>query len=237
MIYKTLIILPGWGGSHETWADFVELAKKEFSEVRVIDLPCFGDEPCPTKVWGVEDYSEFVKSKISNQKSAIILGHSFGGAVATRVVFDNPNIVDKLILSGAAIYRPKKPIRRLFFGLIAMTGKYLFRLPIIEKFDVWGKKILYKATGSTDYNETAGIKREIFKKIIREDRSELLHKIKIPTLVTWGTKDSFVPIRYGKKICESIPDCKMKVFKNGKHGLHIQMPKEFLNAIIDFAKM
>ena len=49
----SIIILPGWGGSHETWHDFVTLLAPQVSDVRVIDLPCFGTEPCPKEVWGI----------------------------------------------------------------------------------------------------------------------------------------------------------------------------------------
>ena len=40
---QTIIILPGWGGSHETWQDFIDLAKKDdaksFVWKQLPDLP------------------------------------------------------------------------------------------------------------------------------------------------------------------------------------------------------
>ena len=36
------------------------LAQRDFNVV-CIDLPCFGTEPCPTSVWGVEEYSNLVR--------------------------------------------------------------------------------------------------------------------------------------------------------------------------------
>ncbi|MBI5222174.1 MAG: alpha/beta fold hydrolase, partial [Candidatus Magasanikbacteria bacterium] len=149
-----LIILPGWGGTKETWHNFTDLAK-DFFEIEVIDLPCFGEEPCPTKVWGVEEYADFVKSKISNIKYQIskptLLGHSFGGQIAAYFAAQNPEMIDKLILFAPALFRRKRGLRRLFFGIVAKTGKLIFKLPVIEKFDVWAKKILYKAADSPDY--------------------------------------------------------------------------------------
>ena len=66
-----LIIIPGWGGNKQTWKEFAELAGKDF-EVEVIELPCFGDEPCPATAWNVEDYVEFVKGKL--KKSSLLIG-------------------------------------------------------------------------------------------------------------------------------------------------------------------
>jgi len=70
---QTLVILPGWGGNLQTWNDFIFIAKKKF-DVVCIELPCFGSEPCPNKVWGVEDYADFVKNKRKElNKNKIIL--------------------------------------------------------------------------------------------------------------------------------------------------------------------
>ena len=169
---KTLIILPGWGGSHETWQGFIDLAKEHYKAV-CIDLPCFGGVPCPPTAWGIEEYSEFVRSKLSNVKGqmskVILLGHSFGGQVATYLAAKHPELVEKLILSGAAVIRPNRPLRRLFFGAVAKTGKLLFRLPFVENYRLWAEKVLYRTADSPDYAKTSGLQREIFKIIIRQD--------------------------------------------------------------------
>ncbi|MBU2542715.1 alpha/beta hydrolase, partial [Patescibacteria group bacterium] len=232
-----LIILPGWGGTSETWADFVEIAKHDF-DVQVINLPCFGDEPCPDTVWGVEEYSEFVKKqiiKLSNYQ-IILLGHSFGGQVASYLVANNPDIANKLILSGPAIFRPKKKLRRIIIGGIAKAGKLIFRLPVLEKFDVEMEKLFRQATGTQDYGNSDGIKRDIFTKVIREDLTEVVKKIKTPTLIIWGTKDTYVPIKNAYKLSKLIANSKLEIIKDGKHGLHIQQPENLLKIIKNFIK-
>ncbi len=232
---KNLIIIPGWNGTKQTWQKFVELASDNF-DVQVIELPCFGNEPCPDAVWGVEEYADFVKSKIINHKSKIILlGHSFGGAVATHLVANNPSICNKLILSGAPIFRRKKTIKKVIFGIIAKVGKFIFSLPGLKKFDRIMKKILYK-TAHSDYNGTSGIKREIFKKITRQDQSHLLSKIKTKTLVIHGTKDTYVPLIDGKKVASIIENAEMEIVENGKHGLHLQQPSNLLSIINNFVQ-
>ncbi|MFA5813351.1 MAG: alpha/beta hydrolase [Patescibacteria group bacterium] len=258
MLRQSLVILPGWGGSRETWSNFANLAKEKFSEVKIFNLPCFGDEPCPKDVWGVGEYADFVKSKIiNNHKSEIrnlsraphpalcgagrdpkseiiLLGHSFGGAVAVHLIANNPNLASGLILSGASVFRPKQTMRRLFFRCLAKCGQWIFKLPLIKKFEEAAKKLLYRVAGSSDYSKISGIKREIFKKIITEDQSRLLPKIQIPTLIVCGSKDRFVPLEYGKKIQRLLPGSKLVIFQGGKHGLHLQQPEELLNTIINF---
>ncbi|MFA7244805.1 MAG: alpha/beta hydrolase [Candidatus Magasanikbacteria bacterium] len=237
---QKLIILPGWNGSKQTWSGFVSLASSDF-EVEVIELPCFGEESCPSSIWGVEEYSQFVKDKIISLKqegqSTILLGHSFGGQVASYLLSHEPNIVDKLILSGAAVYRRPESIRNKIFKFIAKSGKIVFRLPGLNKLAVFMRKLLYKSAGTGDYNKTTGIKRDIFLKITKEDVSEFLPAIKIPTLVVWGDKDSFVPVKDATLIANNIVGSKLEVIKNGTHGLHLWKKEELLNIIKSFSKI
>lgn len=232
----TLVILPGWGGSSDTWKDFIALAMRDF-RVECINLPCFGNEPCPSVVWGVEEYANFVISKFRHFdiSKCVLLGHSFGGQVAAYVAAKHPEYISHLVLVGAAAIRPWRPIRRLFLYGIAKMGKFIFRLPIIEKGSTWGKEMLYKAVGSRDYNETAGIKREIFKKITREDLKHLLPVIAVPTLVVWGTKDRYVPLRYGKRIARLIPRAELQIIRGGGHGLHLTHRNELVEMLRVFA--
>lgn len=232
-----LIILPGWGGSHETWRNFVAAVGMNFDNITVIDLPCFGDSPCPTEVWGVDDYVDYVKKeiiKLNYKGKVVLLGHSFGGQVAASLVVSDVDVVDALILSGAAIIRPKYIIKRFVLGIVAKTGKLIFKLPMIEKLDIFAKKFLYKIIRSKNYADSNGIKRKIFMKVIRENKEHLLPQIKIPTLILWGQKDSFVPLKYGKKIHRSIPGASMYIVKNGSHGLHIKNILEIELVINEF---
>lgn len=234
---STLVILPGWGGSHETWQDFIALANNYFSVV-CIDLPCFGSEPCPSDVWGVERYAEFVKNKLDNlvDHKVILLGHSFGGQVATYFTTVYPDYVEKLILSGAAVVRPKKMFSRLILAFVAKTGNILFSLPILNKFEMQAKKFLYRSINSPDYSKTNGVKRDIYKKIIRQDFTNVLPKIKQRTLITWGREDKMTPLKYGKKIANLIPNSELKIFNQARHGLHHDVPILFLETIVEFTK-
>ena len=87
---KTLIIIPGWGGDKSTWQQAQTLFSKHIETI-CIELPCFGDVPCPKDVWGVKEYANFVEQSIQalNKKNIVILGHSFGGQVATYLVAKN----------------------------------------------------------------------------------------------------------------------------------------------------
>ncbi len=234
---RQLLILPGWGGTRESWRKFSDLAKDDF-QVICLELPCFGAEPCPAEAWGVKEYADFVSQKIKelNLIKPVLLGHSFGGQVAAYLAAREPQLISRLVLSGAAALRPKRGLRKAVLGILAKCGKAFFNIPPLKSFSVPARKYLYKLAGALDYEEASGIKREIFKKIICQDLTEELKKIKTPTLVVWGTLDSYVPLTSGKKIAELIPGARLEIISGGKHGLHLQLPEKLYEIIKNFLK-
>ncbi len=232
---RQLLILPGWGGTIESWQNFSNLAKNDWQAI-CLELPCFGKEPCPKEIWGVEDYAKFVSQKIKdlNLIKPVLLGHSFGGQVAAYVAATSPQLISRLILSGASVLRPKRNFKRAIFGAIAKTGKVFFSLPLIKNFSAPARKYLYKLADSPDYSSTKGLEREIFKKIIGQDLTEELKKIKTPTLIIWGDRDSYVPLSSGKTIAALIPNSRLEIIPGGKHGLHLQMPEKLYSIIKNF---
>ena len=232
---NTLIILPGWGGSAKTWEGFVSFLEKHIPDttVHVIELPCFGEEPCPSHVWGVAEYADFVKHKIAHIKKGrvFLFGHSFGGQVAAYLVAKDQNICEQLFLSGAAIYRPKHTLKRVFFGGLAKIGKILFLVPFLKKYGNIARRLLYKTAHSPDYLKVSGIQQEIFKKVIREDISQDLLNIMVHTTIIWGEKDTYTPLKFGKQIAENIPNATLHIIPNGTHGLHLHHKKAVADII------
>lgn len=235
-----IVILPGWGGTHETWRDFMAEAEAAGLENRCIDLPCFGDSPCPKEVWGVEEYAEFVMAQVRGIEQTmpgrpiVLLGHSFGGQVATVVAAKYPERFVGLILSGAAIFRPKKTLKRFVFSCIAKTGKWIFRLPLLEKGSETAKRLLYHAADAPDYKETSGIKRDIFKKIIRQDVSLYLPSIRMQTLVLWGSHDRYVSVHDSTRIVDLLARSVVQIIPNAGHGLHLTHRQEMISFIRNF---
>lgn len=235
MTKPQILILPGWGGNADTWKPITDRAAKHM-EVVCLNLPCFGDEPCPPEVWGVEEYAAYVEGEMEKHalEKPVLIGHSFGGQIAVRLAADHPEKFSGLILIGAAAIRPRRPLRRLFFFFLAKAGKLLFRLPMVEKKSALARAFLYRVTGSQDYDAASGMKRDIFRKIIRQDLRGALHHIRLPSLVLWGKKDTFVPLRYGKKIARRIPNAEIEILPEGRHGLHLQDPDHLFQLIRAF---
>lgn len=217
----TLIIVPGWGGTADSWSDCVAQLKKIVPNTHVVELPCFGKEPCPKTVWGVKEYADFLTKRIKDLRSGhtIIMAHSFGGAVTTRALAQDKTLVDSYIMIGAAIVRPTRRIKRVVSQWVARAGKLVLSLPVLNKYKEPAQKKLYKLLGAKDYLDTAGMQRDIYKKIIREDQQAYLKELTVPVRVIWGKWDKLTPLRHGKKVFRQLPSATLRIV-NGRHGLH-----------------
>lgn len=231
-----LVIVPGWGGTRITWADFIARASKQY-EVHCVEMPCFGDEPCPTTVWGIEEYAKFLKSKIqaiktqTNGAKLYLLAHSFGGQISVKMLSQEPAFVDGLILSGPAIYRRKWTLKNLLFLPLAKLGTMVFSLPGLRMIEGQARKVLYKIAASPDYNRTQGIEREIFKKITRQDTANCLPLLTLPVRLVAGNHDRYVRSKDTARAANAIPGSQLTIIKDGRHGLHHTHPEILLDQI------
>ncbi|XP_076655558.1 serine hydrolase BPHL-like [Halictus rubicundus] len=63
---------------------------------------------------------------------------------------------------------------------------------------------------------------------------DLLPKIRCPTLIVHGSKDSVVPAEHPLYLKEHIAGAKLKIFEKGAHNLHLRYPKEFNDFVAEF---
>src|SRR3989344_2707690 len=226
---KNLIFLHGWGLSSEIFKPFYHYLRNDFA-VYFLDLPGFGKTPIE-KTMTLKDYADYVFEFLKEKKmeKPIIIGHSFGGAVETKLAIIHPESISKLILvCASAIRQPRRKI--ILLKKIADILKPL--LP--EKLRRFILKLL--KLDKTDYARIENPKlKETFKKVIAEDLKQDLFLVKSPTLVIWGEKDAETPLNEGKIIAEAISGAKLAIIKNAGHFLFLEKPDEFTKLIKEFA--
>ena len=236
---QKLIILHGWNGSVKSWGKFISLAEKLYS-VYFISLPCFDNKVCPDKVWGVQEYADYVKKEIENIEKEIaseinlkpiLLAHSFGGQIASLLVTQYPKLISRLILCGATAIRPKKVVKKIILSPLVFVNKILKKNKITQSIALKIRNNIYKLLGGHDYIEADGVKLEIFKKVIKEDLTEKVVDIIVPTTILWGKNDTYTSLWQGRKLTKLIPGSKLYIQKKGKHGLHITHPQWILDKI------
>lgn len=213
---KPLLILHGWGSKKERWQTVAKLLSSRGFQVIIPDLPGFGESNIPNNTWDTDDYANFVDGFIKHLeiKDFYLLGHSFGGNIAVKYAIKNARI-KKLFLVGAACIRSKTTKINMLY-IVSRIFKFLGVIPFV-------KRIFYRIIKS-DYHYTSGLMRKIYLKVLKEDLSEVLNKVKVPTLIIWGDKDKVTPLNLGKEIQSKIDGSGIEIIPNMGHNLHSECP-------------
>lgn len=231
---KKLLIIRGWSSKKEHWQEAINLFKEKDFEVLIPDLPGVNDGKSVKKPWSIDDYKNWIL-KVSEKKgwdNFSLLGHSFGGAVAAKFAADLPNKVENLILCSPAVISGKS-FRTILFYITAQTTKSFFSLPILrKKFPKIKKKLSDR--GVKDYYFESGIRKKTLKRMARENHKENLRRIKVKTLILWGSDDDNISPKYAEEIKEIIPNSKIFIFPSVKHHPHKESFNEFAQKIINF---
>lgn len=229
----SILILHGWGSRAENWAHVKELLEVQGHKVFVPDLPGFGQEPAPATAWNIDNYVEWVRKYVKKNlvtsgelvEPFFLLGHSFGGSVAAKYALRYPEKVEKLFLAASAGVR-KKTVKKDFFRKIS---------PLFRGFSLL-KKIFYRFFVKSDYQQTSGVMREIYLKIIAEDISDVFSKISVPTVIIWGEKDNTTPISDAYFMNKEIKNSKLEILPGIGHRIRAEAPELLVEKIIKYIK-
>lgn len=225
----TALILHGWRLSGSLYKDLKTTLEKHGFTVFNPDLPGFGQASLPEKPLALADYVAYVTAFLAKKKvrTALVIGHSFGGRIALKLAAEQPALVRKLILTGVPGFLPVKKSKVFLFLLLAKAGKIIFALPGLRWAETVARKSLYRLAGASDYQHAAGVMRETFKKIISEDLSGYMAALKMPVTLIWGENDQVTPLWIGKKMAATIAGAKLMVVKNANHALPYQNGRQF----------
>lgn len=246
-----IILIHGFASSTLVWSKvFLEFAAKGF---RVIapDLLGYGYSAKPRDF----DYTIGAQARMVDRlldklglEQAIIVGSSYGGAIAANIALDYPERVERLVLVGAVTNN--EPTKHLLMRLFRsrLIGDILSPLLL-------GSRLLLKRRMKRVYDRrswvlddqriearhqplrTAAAHRAIIRTVRRWDADRIqreAHQITQPTLLLWGDNDAEVPLRFGEQLHEAIKDARLIVFRDCGHLPHEEVPQAFTEVVSDF---
>lgn len=233
-IGPTIVLLHGWGASKEKLLPLGKALSGKGWKVLIPDLPGFGENSLPPKPWGVAEYSDFILKvidKFYGKQKAYIFGHSFGGRLAIKMAALYPSKIAGIILCSSAGISRGNLLKRIFFLISTRLGKLIF--PKSGKL----RKLIYKLAREHDYEKTKGVMRETFKLVVSEDLKPLLPRIKIPTLILWGTNDKAAKYSDARVINQRIKHSKLVSFPGLGHKLPYEKPELLAEKITEWRKI
>lgn len=218
----TLVFLPGWQAKAQVF-------KKIFDSVDnyvAIDWPGFGESEQPASIWGLTEYADFLKKFLGKLKiiNPVLVGHSFGGSVGIKYVVNGGQAKKIILIDSAGIRR--KSFKKFIYFVGAKVVKIFLWLPVIRKYKQAIRKKFYQAIDSVDYVE-AGEMSQIYQKIISNDLTDDLQKIKVKTVLIWGDQDKATPLADGLLMKKMIANSELFVIKDAGHFPFLEKEEEF----------
>ncbi|NMC35679.1 alpha/beta hydrolase [Candidatus Beckwithbacteria bacterium] len=224
-----LVFLHGWRSNKENWLSLLK-ELKDYSTY-VLDLPGFGASQTQGKTFSLDEYSKIVEQFIEKLKlqNVILVGHSFGGAIATKLVLKS-KLISKLILIDSSGLR-SKTAKKTVLKSVSKLAKPLFTLPFMKPL----RTQIYEKLGWDDYLATPKL-RQSYLAIIKEDLKPMLQLIKQPTLLIWGENDQDTPTTDANIFRKSISKSDLKIVKDAGHYSFLDQPQvvaQFIQNFID----
>jgi len=207
-----LIVLHGWGSNKEIMKQSFEPYMSGFRHI-YIDLPGFGGS-INHSVLDTAEYAHIIEIflELIGAKKEIVMGHSFGGKVATLL---NPTLL--VLLSSAGIKLPKTFSVKLKIRLTKLLNALGLR-----KFGT-----LFRAKDAKQLNT---LMYETFKKVVDEDFSKVFEAFCNKALICWGESDEATPLMAGETIKELIKHNRYTVYQ-GDHFFFVKRAKSISSEI------
>ena len=209
-----ILILHGWGSNKEIMRQAFDRKFKNY-RVTYLDLPGFGGSS-NKMVLNTIDYAYivrlFIKAVGLNPK--VIMGHSFGGKVATLL---NPDYL--VLLSSAGIVTVKP------WSVKVKIATFKLLKPL-------GMKKIRKLFVAPDAKDMSHEMYETFKNVVDEDFESSFSKYSGKALLFWGKEDTATPLYTGEKIYLLIGDSDFYPL-DGDHFFFLQHSKFIADKIIE----
>jgi pimeloyl-ACP methyl ester carboxylesterase len=220
-----VVVLHGWGASLEAVAPILQGLEPAF-DVLALDLPGFGASEPPSRPWSVDDYARHVLEVCDQHglQRFSIVGHSFGARLGIAIASSHPQLVGRMVLTGAAGIKPRR--KPSYYGRVAVakTGRFVGAVGGAP-----GKRLqdrMRRRVASQDWLDASEAMRGTFRAVVGEDLSPRLGSIRASTLLIWGDEDLDTPLWMGRRMEDEIGDAALIVL-NGGHYVYAERAAEF----------
>ena len=218
------ILLHSALGDSRLWKRQVPALEREH-HVLAPDLPGWGDNPMPTEPYSFVDF-------VAELLPGVLVGNSFGGAIALRTALAHPERVERLVLVGS--------------GLPAWDWTEEMRTHFAAEQEVFEAGDL---DGAAELNMEFWVKPEHRDEVRPQQRRALelqsaheepellwpelppLSSLELPTLVVVGADDHADFQAIAEHLAEQIQDAELVVVPGAGHLVGVDQPEE-LNALL-----
>lgn len=213
-----------------------------------LDLKGFGHSERPAKSdYSLSAQADSVAGAMTQLgiESAMVVGHSMGGAVAMRVALRYPERVKRLVLVDSASDREFRrglgvaPLLRLgLFLALPFTLHSRRYQQLALRAQVHDPALLTPEFVEAHFRSSRmkGHQRALGALMADRRRDEPLapEKIGAPTLILWGEHDRFLPPEVGEELAGRIPSARLELVPSSGHLPLEEQPGYCSRALLNF---
>ena len=235
-----LLLLHGYADS---WRSFELVLPHLPKSIRVIALTQrgHGDASCPPEGYRSHDFAVDLAAFMDalHIESAVITGGSSGGFAARRFAIDYPERTLGLVFLGSPFILRDKP------GVLEIWESTMSKLtdPIDPGFVREFQMSTHTQPVPEAFLETmvreslkipARVWKTTFEGLLEDNSSGELAKIKAPTLIIWGDKDTIVPLSDQEKLTAGIEGSRFAVYPGVGHAIYWEQPGQVASDLVAF---
>ncbi|MBV8347818.1 MAG: alpha/beta hydrolase [Mycolicibacterium sp.] len=205
--------------------------------VIALDWPGHGDSPAPASPYlpTAASFADVLVDVVSalDLPPAAYLGNSVGGFAAARLAITDPQRVSRLVLIDSGGFLAG-PVTNLYCRVLGMPA-------VMKRILPWFIRSYLKATSDNDHavEQRALARAETAEGVLLTaalwrsfaspdyDLRPLADRITAPVLIIWGSKDTAIPLRFGRATAAAIPRSRLEVLCTG-HAPFSSDPAGFL---------
>ncbi|MDH3268850.1 MAG: alpha/beta hydrolase [Ignavibacteria bacterium] len=240
---NAIVFVHGFPFDHKMWqAQVVEISKDYFCVT--YDIRGLGESTVDDGQFTMESFVDDLEKIIDELKlnRPVLCGLSMGGYISLRAIERIQEKFSALILcdtKSSADDNEGKLKRAAAIKLINSGGFESF----IDAFvlNCFGEKFVKEKRNEYDavvnrsmMNNSIGVKGCLLAMVSRTDTTNILNKIKLPTLIICGSEDKLSPPDVMKSMAEQIPNSEFVLVKNTGHMTPIESPQVVNQAIKNF---
>ena len=238
-----VVLLHGYPFNRSMWAEQTATLIDRFRVV-ALDLRGHGDSESSTGASTMKLLAEDVAALMDELKieRAVVGGLSMGGYVTLAFHQLFPERVEKLLLADtraqadteeAKATRAEQAQKILAEGMAGIVDAMLPKLLSPETVSK-RPEVVKRVRDMMLHTSPEGAAAALRGMAEREDQTERLSQIKVPTLIVVGREDPITPLADSEKMHQRIAGSQLVVIENASHVSNIEQPEPFNRALTEF---
>jgi pimeloyl-ACP methyl ester carboxylesterase len=210
--------------------------------VLALDWPGHGDSPAPELPLQAVQFGDLVAEFVDRLElsNLVVVGNSVGGYGACRLALERSERIAGLVLVNTGGFTAHSAFTRGFCAVMGRPAVVKAVFPVFVRAYMRAKtptdKTIVRRVVARSKTVAGARTAAALWKSFTEPGHDLRPRaadIRVPVLITWGTRDLTAPLRWGRAVHAAIPGSAFVTLPTG-HVVFASEPAAWLDAVLSF---